>query len=62
MTIPAEKVATYRTGLRRRLSGKSTKAEQDALDKAQTEASELAQALVKNSKPAGFGFLDRRSG
>ncbi len=50
MTIPAEKMASYRQGLRRKLSRPLTGTEQAELDKARAEAKRLAQALVKEHK------------
>jgi predicted nucleotidyltransferase len=47
MAIPAEKIVTYREGLRRRLSRPLTETEQIELDKARVEAERLAQRLVK---------------
>jgi predicted nucleotidyltransferase len=63
MAIPAEKIATYREGLRRRLSRPLTEKEQAELDEAYTEAERLAQILVKEhgaKRVLLFGSVARR--
>ena len=63
MAIPAEKMATYREGLRRRLSRPLTETERSKLDKAHAEAERLAQKLVKEHgarRVLLFGSVARR--
>ena len=46
-SIPAEKMAAYRAGLRRRLSRPLTSDEKTALESALREAEQIAQDLIK---------------
>ncbi len=47
MSVPAEKLAVYRRGLRRRLGQLLTAEEKDALEAARHEATLVAEMLVK---------------
>jgi predicted nucleotidyltransferase len=63
MAIPAETIASYREGLRRRLSRPLTETEQTELDKARAEAERLAHELVEKHGARQvllFGSVARR--
>jgi predicted nucleotidyltransferase len=63
MAIPAETIASYREGLRRRLSRPLTEAEQTELDEAHAEAERLAHELVEEHGARQvllFGSVARR--
>ena len=63
MAIPADKIATYRESLRRRLSRPLTETERSELERARAEAQRLAHKLVQEHgarRVLLFGSVARR--